>query len=262
MKKITLLLIAISALKFSFSQTYQWTKTIGGTHTESPSCMITDVFGNIYLCGSFSHTVDFDPGIGNYSLSSNAYYTSLFIEKFNADGNFLWVKTFDQSFSNGYMAINGITADTLGNIYFCGYFSGNIDVDPGLGTTYLSSAIGNASIYMEKLDSNGNYSWAKSIENLNGLINGTSINISENGDLYVSGYFSDTVVFDSGSNVDLHISNGYADIFVMNMTGDGDFVWARTFGGINGDFGYCVTSDQNDNVYITGSFMILLILIR
>jgi hypothetical protein len=48
----------------------EWVKQIGGTEEERPRSLAVDVFGNVYSNGGFSGTVDFDPEIGETSLSS------------------------------------------------------------------------------------------------------------------------------------------------------------------------------------------------
>ncbi|MFT5168973.1 MAG: hypothetical protein ACI8P3_004219, partial [Saprospiraceae bacterium] len=47
----------------------EWVKQIGGTEEERPRSLAVDVFGNVYSNGGFLGTVDFDPEIGETSLS-------------------------------------------------------------------------------------------------------------------------------------------------------------------------------------------------
>ena len=50
--------------------------------------------------------------------------------------------------------------DSSGNILTAGYFAGSVDFDPGDGVANLTSAGGN-DLFVSKLDSSGNYLWAK-----------------------------------------------------------------------------------------------------
>ncbi|MDB3907784.1 hypothetical protein N9355_09970, partial [Crocinitomicaceae bacterium] len=46
------------------SQVTNWAHTYGSTSSESASHVRTDSQGNVFVVGSFSETVDFDPGSG------------------------------------------------------------------------------------------------------------------------------------------------------------------------------------------------------
>jgi len=48
-----------------------WVKKMGGTDSDIGYSITTDAFGNVYTAGSFSDTVDFDPGSGTTSLISS-----------------------------------------------------------------------------------------------------------------------------------------------------------------------------------------------
>src|SRR5688572_16785342 len=54
-----------------------------------------------------------------------------------------------------------ITEDTSGNIYLAGVFSGTVDLDPGPGTSALSSN-GSGDVFVSKFDKFGVFKWAKS----------------------------------------------------------------------------------------------------
>jgi len=53
-----------------------------------------------------------------------------------------------------------ITVDVLGNTYTAGYFQGTVDFDPSIVVSNLTS-VGGRDIFVQKLDSNGNFIWAK-----------------------------------------------------------------------------------------------------
>jgi len=55
----------------------------------------------------------------------------------------------------------GIVTDSAGNVYSTGFFAGTVDFNPGFGTFNLTSA-GNSDVFISKLDSEGNFVWAKS----------------------------------------------------------------------------------------------------
>ena len=145
-------------LKLSASGNFIWAKSFGGAVDDVISDIATDSQGNIYTHGFFKGKVDFDPGIGTSYLGSiNSNIESAFIQKFDKYGNFIWVKAFT---ANEYAYCNGkfIDIDSYGNVYFTGFFVGNVDFDPGQGTSYPPS--NNSSMYLVKLDSMGSFIWA------------------------------------------------------------------------------------------------------
>jgi hypothetical protein len=83
---------------------------------------------------------------------------------------------------------------------------------------------------------------------------GYSVAIDGSGNVYVTGEFEDTVDFDPGAGVDSHASNGMWDVFLSKFDPNGNFVWARTWGGSGLDGGPSVAIDGSGNAYITGCF--------
>lgn len=73
-------------------QNYQWAKSIGGILYENSMDIALDNEGNIYACGQFEGTIDFDPGPGVSNLTSKGF-TDIFVLKLDSAGNFLWAKS-------------------------------------------------------------------------------------------------------------------------------------------------------------------------
>src|ERR1051326_8671813 len=95
MKKLFLLTAFILSFEGSFSQGpgYIWAKSFGGTSSETGKAIATDAAGNIYSCGFFLGTVDFDPGPGTFTLNS-AGMEDVFVTKWDPSGNFQWARSF------------------------------------------------------------------------------------------------------------------------------------------------------------------------
>ena len=79
---------------------------------------------------------------------------------------------------------------------------------------------------------------------------GESIAVDSSGNIYITGYFYETVDF-GGGNV---TSAGSADIFVLKLNSSGTFQWVNTYGGSAFDVGEDITVDSSGNSYITGYF--------
>jgi len=179
-------------LKIDTSSNFIWVNKIGGPQPVFPRDIEFNNNGDIYSVGLFIGNVDFDPGIGTENTNSNGGLS--FIQKLNADGEFIWVKTFGP---NAF--IKRITIDNYGNLYSLGVFYSDNDFDPSIGVTNLTNESGK-DIFIQVLNENGELLWVKSIPC--SVPNGaTSITIDNNNDLYITGRFQGTIDFDPTSGI-------------------------------------------------------------
>src|SRR5688572_25482231 len=135
---------------------FLWAKQMGGAGDDRGKSIVVNSSGNVVLTGFFYGTGDFDPGAATFNLIATGGQ-DIFIVMLNASGNFSWAR---QIGSTGVDAGNAIAIDASDNIYTTGSFDGGVDFDPGPGYFYLSTS-GNRSVFISKLNSNGNFVWAK-----------------------------------------------------------------------------------------------------
>jgi len=231
---------------------FQWARTWGGEdfYGDGGHGAAIDGSSCIYIAGSFGGTVDFDPGPGVDEHTSKGG-GDIFLSKFDSNGEFLWARTWGGG--NIFADFgNGVTIDGTGNAYVMGGFWGNVDFDPGPGVDKHKSN-GAMDLFLSKLDSNGEFQWARTWGGVN-LDKGYGVAIDGSGNAYITGYFQSTVDFDPGAGVDEHAANGYNDIFLSKVDSNGEFQWARTWGGVNDDQGGGVAIDGSGNAYVTGTF--------
>ncbi len=145
-----------------------------------------------------------------------------------------------------------IATDALGNVYTSGDFSGTVDFDPGAGTFNLTSA-GQSDIFVSKLDSAGNFVWARNLGGA-GFEFGAAIALDGLGNVYTTGRFSLSADFDPGVAGFTLTSAGASDIFISKLDGAGNFVWARKFGGAGVDLVSDIAIDGLGNVCTTGNY--------
>ena len=239
----------IFVLKLDANGNYIWAKNIGGANGQGIGDIVVDASGNIYTTGYFFGTGDFDPDTGTANLTSNGS-EDIFILKLDVDGNYVWAKSIGGS-SEDYG--NGIALDGAGNVYTTGYSEGGADFDPGAGTVNFTHN-GNYDIFILKLDSDGNYVWAKSIGG-SGDDSGGDITLDASGNVYTTGRFrSSTIDLDPGTGVANFSSNGDGDIFILKLDSDGNYVWAKSFGSSNSETISGLVLDNSGNIYTTGSF--------
>jgi len=147
--------------KLDSSGNYVWTKQFGGTEYSRGYSVAVDSSGNVYTTGDFQGTFDFDPGAGTANLTANDG-TDVFVSKLDSSGNHLWAKSCGGGVGGGVDNDIGysVAVDSSGNVYTTGVFQHTVDFDPGAGTTEFTSA-GARDLFVSKLDSSGNYLWAK-----------------------------------------------------------------------------------------------------
>lgn len=229
-----------------------WAKNVGGAFSDRGNFIAVDLTGNVYTTGSFIGMVDFNPGTAVFNLTSDSpTYSDIFISKLDVFGNFKWAKNMGGPNSDEGLSI---AVDALGNVYTTGYFKGTADFDPGSGSYQLTSTVDD-DCFISKLDSSGNFMWAKNMEGTS-VTQGRSIVLDAFGNIYISGYFLESADFDPGSGTFNLTSSGFSDLFVSKLDAFGNFVWATSNGGNLWDGGNSLSVDASGNVYSTGQFAV------
>lgn len=238
----------IYILKLDGNGDFIWAKSIGGAANENVKSITIDLSGDVYVTGFYRDAVDFDPSAATYHLTSNGE-VDVYILKLNANGNLIWAKSMGgPSMDFG----NDIITDSSGDVYVTGYFSLTADFNPNAATFNLTSN-GEADIFIQKLDTNGDFIWAKSL-GAAGWDSGNAIATDASDNLYVTGSYYMTVDFDPGASIFNLTSSGEADVFIQKLAANGDLIWAKSLGGQKWDYGHAIASDDNEHVYIAGNF--------
>ncbi len=236
---------------YDASGNYLYAKALGGTGADNGAKIVSDNSGKIFVTGTFTGTVDFDPGPGTVNLTVGG--TNTFITSLKEDGAYAWAIPL-----GNYESVSkpdqgrSIAADAAGNIYVTGYFSGTVDFDPGTGEVYLKSTA-SENIFIAKYDASGNYIYAKAMAG--GLGNGdrgNSIALDNSGNIYITGSFDGTVDFDPGMGVANLQTKGFQDIFIAKYDASGNYVYAISIGSPDDDYGNGIAVDGSGNVYVTG----------
>jgi hypothetical protein len=290
MKKITSLCFGLILTAQSTSaQTLTWAKQIGADAQDQGRSIAIDASGSIYTIGTFSDTVDFDPGIGTYFLTSKGL-DDVFISKLDSLGNFMWAGSW--GWLNFDLGLS-ITVDSNGFVYSTGLFQGTADFDPGVGVFNLtapgldafvvkmdastgslvwakqfpfeSSAIAvdpngniitvgkqNGSAFLSKLDASGNPVWTKEFATQSGDCGASSLVLDALGNIYTTGFFDDIVDFDPGLGTYNLVGENFGDAFICKLDADGNFQWAKQLSGNGNESGVTIALDTSGNVYTSG----------
>ena len=227
----------IFLVKLNSSGTYQWDYTVGGDNIEYGIDVNIDSSGNVYLFGEQNGIINFGGG-ERYILAN----TDVFIVKLNNSGQYQW------DFITGYGVSNGgFCIDNNSNIYITGMFIEN--------NTFGGNIINSIEdgFFVVKLNNSGQYQW-NYIKNAKLLKTDPKfkINVDINNNIYVAGYFYNTINFGGGDR----ISTDSISIFVVKLNNSGQYQWDYTNKlDVKGDtetFGIDINS--SGNIYITGSY--------
>jgi hypothetical protein len=233
-----------------------WARTWGGFSSDKGYGVAVDDSGNVYVTGSFTGEVDFNPDPTAEDIHSpNGYYidSDNFLSKFDSSGTFVWARTWG---AKGDNESYGVGVDGTGNIYVTGAFEGNsVDFNPDPNAVDLHAPVGYYDAFLSKFDPSGTFVWARtwggsSMEESRGVA------ADRSGNIYVTGAFDGASVDFNPDPIadDIHSSNGLSDIFISKFDSLGTFVWARTWGGDDDDEGYGVAVDVSGKVNLTGYF--------
>lgn len=237
--------------KLDSSGNFLWAKDFGGIQSSVNSSIVIDPFDKIYLTGNISGVVDFDPGMLTFNLNGSGNGNA-YISKLDSSGNFVWAKMFAGTLGSGGASI---ITDSLGSVYTTGGFTGTIDLDPDSFGIYLQSSNSDWGVFLSKLDSSGNFVWAKTMVGTPGSkSHGISIALSAVGNIFIAGSFGGTVDFDPDSGIsNLDTSDG--NIFICKLNNLGNFLWVNSFGGqSNITSARTMAVDVFENLLITGYF--------
>lgn len=130
--------------------------------------------------------------------------------------------------------------------YITGYYSNSVF----MGSTVLHS-IQNGDAFVAKVNREGEFVWAQSIS---GVFSerGLAISVMDNGTVVVSGHFSGPIQF---GTTQLNSNGSLQDLFIATYNTNGEFLWAKKFGGIGIDILSDIQVDLFNNILLTGQFI-------
>ncbi len=224
-----------------------WVKTMGGIGGDFGYGITLDQNSNIYITGGFNDVVDFDPGVGNVTLTSNGD-EDIFVCEYDPNGNLVWAKNLGGVYMDeGHY----ISVDSDNNVYTTGYFDILGDFDPS-GATYNLYGQSCTNLFVSKLSGSGNFIWAK---NVSGPTDGYALELDGNGGLFVTGIFWGSLDFDMNAGTSMLTSVGNYDCFIIKMDINGNFTWGKSYGGPGLDNSGAIALDTAGNIYTTGYFI-------
>lgn len=159
---------------------------------------------------------------------------------------------------NSYITPYGVAAATGDLAVYVGFFSGSITI----GQTTLATP-SDTDGYIFKADALGQVAWARAVGGT-GHDNVSAVATDANGDNYIAGYFTGSMMLAAGGNGVQ--SAGGSDIFVAKLGPAGGPKWIRRIGGIGEEFIFgtlavapngdvIVASRANDEITVEGTVL-------
>jgi hypothetical protein len=247
--------------KLDSAGNFVWGRRMGGTGFDLSYGMAVDGSGNVVTVGHFEGTADFDPGVGQFNLTSAGGY-DVFVSKLDSDGNFVWARRIGGA-ANSYPIAVALGAD--GSVHVVGEFSGTVDFDPGAGVFELTAS-GSSDGFVFKLGAAGDFLWAKQLGGPgSGSETARSVAVGAGGNVHVVGDFDGTVNFFPGPASFPLTTKGGRDAFVSILDSAGTVQWLGQLGGncsgtpcegfVAGDtLGYGVAVGLDGSTYTVGQY--------
>ena len=228
-----------------YSQNLNWVRTVKYISLNPGAITINDVCSDE---NNRQYSISYGNNEANFSFNGNqitapSTNTCGAIIKSVPSGNHEWIKFF-----------NPVSGSCIpqkifyrgGYLYIAGLNNGTVDMNPG---AQVNSLFGWSTPFIVKLDTAGNFVWAKSFGEVNTKVN--DIKVDGIGNVYITGSMS-TSFFFNGVN---QVSNGNDDIFLLKYNSLGQEQWCKTFGSNqNYDSGKSIALDQNNNINVCGYF--------
>ena len=278
-------------IKYDSSGNPQWANKVGSYSTNYTSSITSDINNNIYvLCKAYDVSTNIygpttvsnpNPGCILTLTSPSGLIGQLFgiVIKYDLSGNPQWANKVGSE-SESYTELKSTTSDTNNNIYVSGVFSDvsmNIygpttvsNPNPGIVLTLTNPS--GLSQFMSglviKYDSSGNPQWANKVgpeSDSYTELRSTTSDINNN--IYVSGLFSDvsmniygpTTVSNPNPGIVLTLTNPSglsraSSGLVIKYDSFGNPQWATQIGYDSTNYTNSITSDINNNIYVSGQF--------
>jgi uncharacterized repeat protein (TIGR01451 family) len=246
----------IFLLKLDTGGNFIWAKKADGKFS-SPSVgpwyrnleLKTDNWDNLFLAGQFAGIVDLDfgPGVQLFSSGPGGAPVS-FLIKMDSLANFLWARSWEQLKFN---SIDEFSVLANGSVVMRGSFQDSLDFDPGPGIHMLYAPTSTPPFvhdagYVLKLNSAGNFVFAKAIGN---LWSRGGISTNDQGNILISGQFKAPFDMDPGPGI--FMLGGTGDVgYSLLLNSSGEFLYAQELGSFVND----VYLLDNNEMFAAGMF--------
>ncbi len=233
--------------KFNSSGQIQWATYFGGTSTDWGYGIACDTNNNIFVTG-YTSSASAIASAGAYQTAYAGGGNDVFIAKFSSLGSKLWGTYYGGSASD---VGKGITTDTIGNIYVTGNTNSSASI--ASSGAYKTSFGGSNDAFLVKFNTTGTRQWGTYYGGT-GDDFGYAVKCDKNANIIFSGNTGSSSSGISSSGADqATYGGGSTDGFIVKFSPICSLIWGTYFGGNLNDNAAAITTDDNSNIYITGS---------
>lgn len=235
--------IDVFVCKLDATGTVQWVQKGSAKFTDRALDIVCDNANQIALTGQFSDTITFD------QTHNNNLFNSIFIVKFDTNGNEIW---FNRAGGGTNNIAYGITNDVADNIYITGDFAGTL-IFFGAANVPLNNPYTNK-VFIAKYDAAGNLI-STHADGSSSEVSAHDIKVDASQNAYIVGTFNCKFSqFADSTGQGTFNSAGYKDIFVAKYDATLNRLWMQQSGSKQEDEGKSITLDANNNMVIAGSY--------
>ncbi len=235
---------------------WAWAKQQTGSAIAAGNAIDSDLQGNIIVGGTF---------FGEDLLIDQETFTAQeqlpFIFKASPDGEIIW--SFHPETPYG-ASLGGLTVDDAGKVYICGSFGTFEDAEVifTAGTVVLTNAgdpeesLTAADMYVLALSSEGVPLWGENAGSLYFESFASSIAVDNNGQVYVTGVFQDSIS-NATTSIDAYGPEGDYDYYLASFSNTGEWLWLKQIGNTDFNTGSVILKSSSEGyIYLTGNLEI------
>jgi|GEM_PF-5874467 len=222
----------------------------GGTNISYAYFETTDASGNVYVAGTFMGTVDFDPGAGVVSKTSNGN-EDVFLSKFDQNGVLQWNRTFG---GTGTETVFGLELATGTSLYLTGTFI-SPTVNFNTSGSDIKTNAGGSDVYVTKISTINTYQYTKQIGGA-AVDDVGAVAVDNNNNVLIFGRFMGTVDFDPNAGVQ-NMTAATTGLYMLKLTSGGNFVWSKMWQGSSSysdQENIDIKVDASNNYFIVGEY--------
>jgi hypothetical protein len=200
-----------------------WTRQVGTAAFDEGCAVAADPSGNCIIAGATQGALE--------SGGKNAGRYDMFVGKYDAAGNLLWLKqrgTREREFAYG------LATDAAGNLYATGYTGAALDGQ---------SHAGRWDIFLMKFGPDGDWRWTRQF-GAGQDDEGYAVATDPSGHVYITGYVRGAIHDQPRA--------GSADAFISKYDAEGNRLWTRLLGSNEIDQAWAICGDASGGVFVTG----------